>query len=72
MSILIYWVVPRGTKERRKYMSILQERRASEAPVDEVYIIYGKSGTGKTVVEVHSLRLPMYLDILEGWYWFSR
>ena len=53
-------------------MSILQERkkRASEAPVDEVYIIYGKSGTGKTVVAStfpKTKEAPMlYLDILEG------
>ena len=53
-------------------MSILQERkkRASEAPIDEVYIIYGKSGTGKTVVAStfpKTKEAPMlYLDILEG------
>ena len=53
-------------------MSILQERkkRANEAPVDEVYIIYGKSGTGKTVVAStfpKTKEAPMlYLDILEG------
>ena len=72
MSILRYWLVPRGTRERRDYMSILQARkkRASEAPVDEVYIIYGKSGTGKTVVAStfpKTKEAPMlYLDILEG------
>ena len=53
-------------------MSILQERkkRANEAPVDEVYIIYGKSGTGKTVVAStfpKTKEAPMlYLDIVEG------
>ena len=53
-------------------MSILQDRkkRASEAPIDEVYIIYGKSGTGKTVVAStfpKTKEAPMlYLDILEG------
>jgi hypothetical protein len=72
MSILLYGTVPRGTKERRKDMSILQDRkkRASEAPIDEVYIIYGKSGTGKTVVAStfpKTKEAPMlYLDILEG------
>jgi len=53
-------------------MSILQEKkkRASNAPVDEVYIIYGKSGTGKTVLAStfpKTKEAPMlYLDILEG------
>ena len=52
--------------------NVLQERkkRASEAPIDEVYIIYGKSGTGKTVVAStfpKTKEAPMlYLDILEG------
>lgn len=53
-------------------MSILQERkkRATEAPIDEVYIIYGKAGTGKTVLAStfpKTKEAPMlYLDILEG------
>ena len=53
-------------------MSILQskKKRASEAPIDEVYIIYGKSGTGKTVLAStfpKTKEAPMlYLDILEG------
>lgn len=53
-------------------MSILQQKKqkASEAPIDEVYIIYGKSGTGKTVVAStfpKTKEAPMlYLDILEG------
>jgi hypothetical protein len=53
-------------------MSILQERkkRATEAPIDEVYIIYGKAGSGKTVLAStfpKTKEAPMlYLDILEG------
>lgn len=53
-------------------MSILQQRkkRATEAPIDEVYIIYGKAGTGKTVLAStfpKTKEAPMlYLDILEG------
>ena len=53
-------------------MSILQskKKRASEAPIDEMYIIYGKSGTGKTVLAStfpKTKEAPMlYLDILEG------
>lgn len=52
--------------------NILQTRKqkASNAPIDQVYIIYGKSGSGKTVVAStfpKSKEAPMlYLDILEG------
>lgn len=52
--------------------SILQTRKkkASEAPIDQVYIIYGKSGSGKTVLSStfpKTKEAPMlYLDILEG------
>ena len=53
-------------------MSILQskKRRATEAPVDQVYIIYGKAGSGKTVLAStfpKTKEAPLlYLDILEG------
>lgn len=53
-------------------MSILQskKRRATEAPVDQVYIIYGKAGSGKTVLASTFPKTEeaplLYLDILEG------
>lgn len=53
-------------------MSILQtkKRKASEAPVDQVYVIYGKAGSGKTVLAStfpKTKEAPLlYLDILEG------
>lgn len=52
--------------------SILQakKRKAIEAPVDQVYVIYGKAGSGKTVLAStfpKTKEAPLlYLDILEG------
>lgn len=52
--------------------SILQakKRKATEAPVDQVYVIYGKAGSGKTVLAStfpKTKEAPLlYLDILEG------
>ena len=53
-------------------MSILQskKRKATEAPIDQVYVIYGKAGSGKTVLAStfpKTKEAPLlYLDILEG------
>ncbi len=72
MSILVY-CKQRATAEREKDMgSILQakKRKAIEAPVDQVYVIYGKAGSGKTVLAStfpKTKEAPLlYLDILEG------
>lgn len=53
-------------------MSILQSKKmkATQAPVDQVYVIYGKAGSGKTVLAStfpKTKEAPLlYLDILEG------
>ena len=53
-------------------MSILQlkKMKATQAPVDQVYVIYGKAGSGKTVLAStfpKTKEAPLlYLDILEG------
>lgn len=52
--------------------SILQskKKKAIEAPVDQVYVIYGKAGSGKTVLASTFPKTQdaplLYLDILEG------
>lgn len=53
-------------------MSILQGKKmkATLAPVDQVYVIYGKAGSGKTVLASTFPKTEeeplLYLDILEG------
>lgn len=53
-------------------MSILQAKKmkATQAPVDQVYVIYGKAGSGKTVLASTFPKTEkeplLYLDILEG------
>ena len=53
-------------------MSILLDRakRVDDAPLDEIYVIYGNNGTGKTVLAStfpKTKEAPMlYLDFLEG------
>lgn len=53
-------------------MSILTSRAKSvaEVPTDEIYVIYGNNGTGKTTLAAtfpHTKEKPMlYLDFLEG------